>query len=171
MVRVPRAGNTEKTEPRSTSLPARELRNLSAARETAAFTTLVRANKRGRRPWKSSGPAPGRAGSTARPPRRRPERRVHRSASLPAAALPTVSGSAAMMSPAKMPSSSAEGNTFDTRAPLSATLRRGLSPSGACGGAHPPAPPRSPQRARRSRLPGHRPFGCTSSSGLRHLWL
>ena len=36
----------------------------------------------------------------------------------------------AMMSPARTPSSSAAGNTFGTHAPLSATLRRGLTPNG-----------------------------------------
>ena len=40
------------------------------------------------------------------------------------------SGGIAMMGPVRTPSSSAVGNTFGTHAPLSAKLRRGLSPNG-----------------------------------------
>jgi hypothetical protein len=43
--------------------------------------------------------------------------------------------------------------------------------TGAGGGAHPSSPPRSPLHAGRLRLCGHRPFGCLSSRGLRHLCL
>ena len=45
----------------------------------------------------------------------------------------------------------------------------GCRPAGARGGAHPPTPPRSLQRAGRPRLPGHSSLGCLNSSGLRCL--
>jgi hypothetical protein len=52
------------------------------------------------------------------------------STSSPTAATPTGSGGIATMSPVRKPSSSAVGNIFGTRAPLSAKLRHGLSPNG-----------------------------------------